>query len=126
QPFRAGFAANHNTVIRATDSRYVYVLNEDTTSADWGVAQMVAFLDANPRVAGLGPRLVYPNGRHQSSAWRFPSPAVSVLGVPTLGRVGIVQSTGERSHRVDWAMGAALLLRRDALEEVGLFDEDFF
>jgi N-acetylglucosaminyl-diphospho-decaprenol L-rhamnosyltransferase len=126
QSFRAGFAANHNTVIRSTDTRYVYVLNEDTTSSDWGLTRMVAFLDANPRVAGLGPRLVYPDGRHQPSAWRFPTPATSLLGLPTLGRVGVVQSTGRKPRRVDWAMGAALLLRREALEEVGLFDEGFF
>ena len=36
QPYRAGFGANHNTVIRATTGRYVYVLNEDTTAGDWG------------------------------------------------------------------------------------------
>ena len=37
QQFRAGFGANHNTVIRATTRRYVYVLNEDTTSDDWAL-----------------------------------------------------------------------------------------
>ena len=58
QRYRAGFGANHNTVIRATTGRYVFVLNEDTTSADWGFERMVAHLDANPRVAALGPRLV--------------------------------------------------------------------
>ena len=126
QTFRTGFAANHNTVIRASDSRYVYVLNEDTTSSDWGLARMVAFLDANPRAAALGPRLVYPDGGHQPSAWRFPGPGTSLLGLPTLGRVGIVQSTGRHPRRVDWVMGAALLLRREALDEVGLFDEGFF
>jgi N-acetylglucosaminyl-diphospho-decaprenol L-rhamnosyltransferase len=126
QAFRAGFGANHNTVIRATKSRYVYVLNEDTTSADWGFACMAAYLDGNPRVAALGPRLVYPNGRHQDSAWRFPTPLVSALSLPTLGKLGIKQSGGALPRRVDWAMGAALVLRRDALEEVGLFDEGFF
>jgi GT2 family glycosyltransferase len=126
QEFRAGFAANHNTVIRATDSRYVYVLNEDTTSPDWGFSRLVAFLDANRQVAALGPRLVYPDGAHQPSAWRFPSPAVSLLGLPTLGRVGVQQSTGERPRAVDWLMGAALMLRREALADVGLFDEGFF
>ena len=50
QPYRAGFGANHNTVIRATTGRYVFVLNEDTTSEDWGFERMVAHLDANPRV----------------------------------------------------------------------------
>jgi GT2 family glycosyltransferase len=37
QGFRAGFGANHNTVIRATTGRYVYVLNEDTFSENWGL-----------------------------------------------------------------------------------------
>jgi N-acetylglucosaminyl-diphospho-decaprenol L-rhamnosyltransferase len=126
QDFRAGFGANHNTVIRATDGRYVYVLNEDTTADDWGFERMARYLDEHPRVAALGPRIVYPNGRHQASAWRFPTPAASLLGLPTLGRVGITQSRGNEPRAVDWVMGAALLLRRDALEEVGLFDEGFF
>src|SRR5436305_14983053 len=56
---RAGFGANHNTVIRATTGRYVFVLNEDTTSEDWGFRRMVAHLDANPRVGALGPRPRY-------------------------------------------------------------------
>ena len=126
QRHRAGFGANHNTVIRATTGRYVFVLNEDTTSDDWGFERMVAHLDANPRVAALAPRLVYPDGRSQASAWRFPSPEAAALGLLTLGRVGIVQSGGSKTRDVDWAMAAALMLRRDALDEVGPFDEDFF
>jgi len=126
QRHRAGFGANHNTVIRATTGRYVFVLNEDTTSDDWGFERMVAHLDANPRVAALGPRLVYPDGRVQSSAWRFPSPATAALGLLTLGRAGILQSGGGETRDVDWAMAAALLVRREALDEVGPFDERFF
>jgi N-acetylglucosaminyl-diphospho-decaprenol L-rhamnosyltransferase len=126
QAFRAGFGANHNAVIRATSGRYVYVLNEDTTSEDWGFDRLVAHLDANPRVAALGPELVYPDGRRQDSAWRFPTPLVSALGLPTLGKVGVKQSRGEATREVDWVMGAALLLRREALDEIGLFDEEFF
>jgi len=126
QEFRAGFAANHNTVIRATTGRYVYVLNEDTTAHDWGLERLVAYLDAHPRVAALAPKLVYPDGRRQDSAWRFPTPLVSALGLVTLGKVGVKQSHGSTPRPVDWAMGAALLLRRGALDEVGLFDEDFF
>ena len=126
QRHRAGFGANHNTVIRATTGRYVFVLNEDTTSDDWGFARMVAHLDENPSVAALGPRLVYPDGRPQASAWRFPSPAAAALGLLSLGRAGIVQSGGSETRDVDWAMAAALLVRRQALDEVGLFDEGFF
>jgi GT2 family glycosyltransferase len=123
---RAGFGANHNEVIRATSGRYVYVLNEDTTSADWGLDRMVAHLDANPRVAALAPRLEYPDGRLQDSAWRFPTPATAALGLLTLSRAGVVQSGGRETRDVDWAMAAALLVRREALDEVGFFDEGFF
>jgi GT2 family glycosyltransferase len=126
QRFRAGFGANHNTAIRATDSRYVCLLNADTTAADWGFDRMVAYLDGHPRVAALGPKLVYPDGRKQGSAWRFPSPFAQVLGLLTLNLVGVRQSKGSRPRAVGWVTGAALLLRRAALDEVGLFDEDFF
>ena len=123
---RAGFGANHNTVIRATTGRYVYVLNEDTTADDWELEALTAYLDAHPRVAALGPRLVYPDGRVQDSAWRFPTPLVSMLSLATLGKLGVTQSRGDAPRAVDWVMGAAVLLRRQALEEVGLFDEGFF
>jgi N-acetylglucosaminyl-diphospho-decaprenol L-rhamnosyltransferase len=126
QDFRAGFGANHNTVIRATEGRYLYVLNEDTTADDWAFERIVAYLDAHPRVAALGPRLVYPDGRLQDSAWRFPTPLVSALGLLTVGKLGVKQSGGDAPHAVDWVMGAALVLRREALDEVGLFDEKFF
>jgi N-acetylglucosaminyl-diphospho-decaprenol L-rhamnosyltransferase len=126
QSHRAGFGANHNTVIRATTGRYVYVLNEDTTAGDWGFEALTTYLDAHPRVAALGPRLVYPDGRLQDSAWRFPTPLVSMLGLVSLGRLGVTQSRGDAPRPVDWVMGAAVVLRREALDEVGLFDEGFF
>jgi N-acetylglucosaminyl-diphospho-decaprenol L-rhamnosyltransferase len=126
QPFRAGFGANHNTVIRATSGRYVYVLNEDTTSDDWGLARMTAHMDAHTDVGALGPRLVYPDGRPQPSAWRFPTPTVSTLALLSLGRLGVTQSRGTATRAVGWVMGAALFLRRAALDAAGLFDEGFF
>jgi N-acetylglucosaminyl-diphospho-decaprenol L-rhamnosyltransferase len=126
QSHRAGFGANHNTVIRATTGRYVYVLNEDTTAGDWGFEALTAYLDDHPRVAALGPRIVYPDGRLQDSAWRFPTPLVSTVSLATLGRLGVTQSRGDEPRAVDWVMGAAVMLRREALDEVGLFDESFF
>jgi N-acetylglucosaminyl-diphospho-decaprenol L-rhamnosyltransferase len=126
QELRAGFGANHNAVIRASSGRHVYVLNDDTTAANWGLDRMVAYLDAHPEVGALGPRLVYPDGRLQASAWRFPTPAAAALGALTLGRAGIVQSHGAEPRPVDWVMAAALVVPRRALDEVGLFDEGFF
>jgi GT2 family glycosyltransferase len=126
QPHRAGFGANHNAVIRATTGRYVYVLNEDATVEPGSFERLVGYLDEHPEVAGLAPRIRYPDGREQASAWRFPTPGAAALGVLTLARAGIVQSGGDSTRRVDWAMACALLLRRSALDGVGAFDEGFF
>ena len=77
-------------------------------------------------MAAVGPRVVFGDGREQDTAWRFPSPATCVRAALTLGRGGITQSGGDAPRPVDWAMACALLLRRSALDSVGLFDEGFF
>jgi hypothetical protein len=126
QPYRAGFGANQNTVFAQTSGRYVYVLNEDTLSEPGSLDALVSHLDAHPRVGAVGPKIVYPDGRLQTSAWRFPSPARAFVGALTLGRAGVVQSGGTETRRVDWAMGCALMVRRAAVDDLGLFDERFF
>ena len=123
---RRGFGANNNILIRATEAPYVYLLNPDTVSQPGSVAALADVLDANPRVAAVGPRVVFGNGRVQDNAWRFPSPATCVRAALTLGRGGITQSGGDTPRQVEWAMACALMLRRSALDEVGLFDEGFF
>ena len=126
QGHRAGFGANHNRVIASTGGRWVLLLSHDAEVSLGSLASLVEYGDARPEVGAVAPRIRYPDGRPQPSAWRFPSPLTAALATPTLARVGVVQSTGDGPRRVDWAMGAALLLRREALDRVGLFDEGFF
>jgi len=126
QAFRAGFGANHNRVIRETEGDYVLLLSHDAEPEPGAVETLRAFADAHPRAAVVAPRLRFPDGRDQVSAWRFPTPGVAALSTLTLARAGVVQSKGDAPRQVDWAMGAALLLRRAALDEVGLFDEGYF
>lgn len=126
QEHRAGFGANNNTLIRASTAPYVYLLNPDTVSDPGSVGRLADELDRRPGAAAVAPRVVFGDGRVQDNAWRFPSPATCVRAALTLGRGGITQSGGATAHRVDWAMACALLLRRNALDEVGLFDEGFF
>jgi hypothetical protein len=126
QPFRAGFGANHNRILAETDGRAVLVLSHDAELDPGALGTLVAFLEATPRAGAVAPRLRYPDGRPQASAWRFPSPTTAAIGTVTLHKAGVVQSAGDLPRRVDWAMGAALLLRREALDEVGPFDEGFF
>jgi GT2 family glycosyltransferase len=126
QPFRGGFGANHNAIIRATDSRHVLVLNEDTVVEPGTIDRLVDELDAHPRAGAVAPRIVFPDGRRQPSAWRFPDPLGCAVAAFTLGQASVDQSAAESPRTVDWATGCALLLRRAALDQVGTFDEGFF
>ena len=126
QTRRAGFGANHNTVIRATASRYVYILNEDTETPPGTLDALVDYLDAHPRCAVVGPRIVGPDGRQQGSAWRLMSLPVQLLWAITLGQRGAVVSTGEAPKVVGAVSACAMLVRRDAFERIGGFDESYF
>jgi N-acetylglucosaminyl-diphospho-decaprenol L-rhamnosyltransferase len=123
---RRGFAANHNDAIRRANGRHVLILNEDTVLHERSLERLCAFLDQNPAVAAVGPRILYPGGRVQASAFHFPSPARMAMTAATLQRIGWVQSGGNQIRSVDWLCGAAILARRDALIEVGGLDEQFF
>ena len=126
QPYRAGFGANHNRVVRETDSRYIYVLNEDTISSPGSIDRMIEYLDRSPRVAMLGPRIVGGDGRQQPSAWRLMSLPVCAAWAFTIGQVGVVQSKGYRPKAVGAVSACAMILRREPFEEIGMFDERFF
>ena len=126
QEHRAGFGANNNTLIRATTAPYIYLLNPDTVSEPGSVRRLADVLDRERRAAAVGPRVVFGDGRVQDTAWRFPSPLTCLRAAVTLGRGGITQSTSATPRVVEWAMACALMVRRSALDEVGLFDEGFF
>jgi hypothetical protein len=62
----------------------------------------------------------------QPSAWRFPTPWTALAGALFLHKGYTVQSRGDRTHKVDWAQSAALLVRREAAEAIDFFDPAFF
>lgn len=126
QDHRAGFGANHNVVIRETDSTYVFLLNDDSTVTSGCVAALARYMDAHPRVGAVGPRVVGMDGHVQQTAWRLPTVWAAFSFALTLGQRDWVQSRGEVARQVGWVSGCALMLRRRALERIGLFDEGFF
>jgi GT2 family glycosyltransferase len=126
QPWRAGFGANHNAIIRATQSRYVFVLNPDTRVPAGTIDGLVAYLDAHPEAAVAGPLLRGFDGRKQYAALRLMSIPVQLVWALTLGQLGAVIARVDRPKRVGTVSGSAMLIRREALERVGFFDEDYF
>jgi GT2 family glycosyltransferase len=119
----SGFAAAVNLALRDLDGvtpRDVLLLNPDaviTSSAIDGLAAQFHAVD-NERVAALSPRLVGADGHSQRVEWPFPSPMRA--WAEAIGMGDRIPGTPT------FVIGAALLLRWEALREVGLFDERYF
>ena len=74
-PVQRGFAANHNTVLRSSRARYVWLLNDDLLILPGTIEKVTAFMDRseNARVAAVSPKLLNPDGSLQPSTYSFPS-----------------------------------------------------
>ena len=132
-----GLAAGWNAGIRDSTRPYVFILNADAwlATAD-ALDVLVDVADAHPRAAVVGPRLRYPDGRLQRSVRAFPTPwrlATEYLFLrklaPRSRALNAFYAGGfdhDRERTTDFVMGAAMLVRRSAIDEVGLLDEEFF
>ena len=132
-----GLATGWSRGIQALPSaRYVLVLNADAWVEDGAVARLTAFADAHRDVAIVGPQLHNPDGTLQPSVRAFPTVwrlATEYLFLRRLTfglRPFSVASGGGVDHaevqEVDWFVGAVLLIRTEALKEVGPPDGEFF
>ena len=132
---RDGFSVNTNIGAVAAAGRYVLLLNPDARVTPGAIDRMVAFLDAHPEVGAVGPRLVYPDGSPQASARRFPTPVNTIVRRTPL-RLLMSDTAGTRRHLmldtlveegedVDWLLGAALMVRREAFEELDGLDDAY-
>lgn len=129
-----GFGAANNQAIRQARGNYLLLLNSDAFVQPGTVRQLVDYLDSHPDVAVVGPRLMNADGTLQQSCYRFPSPMRAVFehllltaAFPNHPLVGDYRSwPHDEVREVDFAIGACLLVRAEALQEVGLFDERFF
>jgi hypothetical protein len=136
-----GMGGGNNTGMRAAGGRYWLLLNsdawfkEDHVRGD-GIAALLAFADAHPRAAVVGPRLLDPDGSLQRSVrgeptlWRLATEYLFLRKLGPRTRVFNAFYGGGFAHdearEVESLYGAALLVRREAADEVGLFDESFF
>ena len=123
---RRGKALNDSELLRRARGRYALLLNEDSELHPGATLALWRALEEHPQAACAGARLLRPDASAQASAWRFPTPLTALAGALLLHRLLTVQSTGERTREVDWCQSAALLVRREAAEQVGYLDPDFF
>ena len=129
-----GFAQACNQAIAVSKGRYLLLLNPDTVVPEEGLGKLVTFMEAHADAGACGPRLVYPDGRLQLSCRRFPTLRALMLRITRLDRLagGPVRKylmedwDHQNLQEVDWVIGACMMLRRGALEDVGLLDGGFF
>lgn len=122
---RRGKAENDSDLLARCDGPYGLLLNEDSELRPGAVLALWQALEAAPRAAVAGARLLRPDGVEQPSAWRFPSVATALRAAVLLHRRN-VQSTGSSTRAVDWVQSAAMLVRTSAAAQVGYLDARFF
>lgn len=131
-----GLGAGWNAGIGTTSSRYVLLLNADAWLVGGALDRLVAFADAAPAAALVAPKLVNPDGSLQRSVrgfptvWRLATEYFFLRKLAPWSRSLNAFYAGGFDHdevrSVEWVMGACMLVRRGAIDEVGLLDEDFF
>lgn len=130
----AGFGRANNIAFERCRGEFVLLLNSDAFLAPDSIATLVEAARRHPEAGAIGPRLLNADGTLQRSAWPFPSAGrllLEAVGLHlVLRRVGLLEDLGTWAHdeerEVDFVIGACLLLRREALDEVGGFDEGFW
>ena len=137
-PFpRAGEAETGFGAEMAGRPDYVLLLNPDAEPVGNAVGEMAGFLQAHPAVGGAGAQLRYADGRFQHGAFRFPGlwqlwfdffppRPRRLLDSRLNGRYPRKLYDAGSPFPVDFALGAALMVRRDAIQAAGLLDEDYF
>ncbi len=123
---RRGTGENDSELLQRSRGRLCLLLNEDSELLPGATQALRDALETQPEAGAAGARLQRPDGRQQPSAWRFPTPTTAFVGALFLHRRYTVQSRGETTRPVDWAQSAALLVRREAAEQIGWFDPAFF
>lgn len=123
-----GFSRGNNQGIRKAKGKYLLLLNSDTLVPSQSLLKMIDFLEKNPQVAALGPKLLNADGSDQPSAGSFPSLPVAAIMLfkEHFHASPIVRGSFQKLKKVDWVMGAAIMIRKKLLDQVGLLDEKIF
>ena len=129
-PRNLGYAAGVNLAASHARSEALLVLNSDARLLEGAVASMAALLRNRSRAAMIGPALRYADGRPQASAFKFPGlvqialdlwPIARLMETPINARIW-----ADAPVEIDYPLGACMLIRRAAWDDVGPFDQGYF
>jgi GT2 family glycosyltransferase len=126
-----GFAKAVNQGLRVFSGRYALLLNPDTQMKEGTIETLFSFMEAHPEAGAAAAQLLNSDGTRQNSIANFPSLATELFNKRVLRLLFPERFPGKERHyaepiEVDSVIGACMIVRRKALEEVGLLDEDYF
>ncbi|KQX51928.1 glycosyltransferase family 2 protein [Paenibacillus sp. Root444D2] len=132
-----GFSRANNQGIRIAQGRYVLLLNSDTIVESDTLDVMLRFMDENPTVGASGCKIVLPDGSLDKACKRgFPTPSASFYyafgfsklfpNTPRFNQYQLGYLSPDEAYPIDSLVGAFMLIRREAIDQVGMLDEEFF
>ncbi len=135
-PHNKGFAAGNNVGIKNSQGDLILILNPDIAVLTGSIEKMVDYLSTHNSVGMVVPQLLNPDKTIQSSVMRFPKWWLPILRRTFFGKLNWSQKWLDwylykdwnhlNQQTIDWALGACLLVKRTAVDQVGLFDERYF
>ncbi len=132
-----GFSVANNQAMKAATGKYILLLNPDTVVQEDTFEKVVSFMNEHPQAGGLGIKMVDGKGNFLPESKRgLPTPWVAfykIFGLAKLlpgskkfGQYHLTFLDKDQNHEVDVLSGAFMLMRKEALDKVGLLDETFF
>ncbi|HHE46498.1 MAG TPA: glycosyltransferase [Bacteroidetes bacterium] len=132
-----GFGRANNIAFRQAKGRYLLVLNPDTLLGEDTLQLLVEYMDANPQVGAVGPKILTRDGSFDTTSKRsFPTPWVAFCrfsGLARLfprsklfGRYDLLYLDPDQPAEVDSLVGSCMMVRSEVYRQVGGFDEDYF
>ena len=126
-----GFAAAANQGIALADTSNVLILNADVYATSGSITALEKFLDEKNDAGAVAPRLSFPDGSLQLSCRNFPTPFTLFLYLSFLDRIiptkyRLRAKDHQNTHSVQQPMGAAIMIRKKVLDQIGGFDETYF
>lgn len=132
-----GFSRANNQAVRVSNGEYVLLLNPDTVVEEDTFEKVVGFMDENPDAGGLGVKMIDGKGVFLPESKRgLPTPSVAfykIFGLSSIfpkskrfGKYHLGFLDKDETNEIEILSGAFMLMRRQALDKVGLLDEDFF
>lgn len=136
-----GFGAGNNFGFKDTPAKYMLSFNCDTeVPAGSGFIQsMIEFMETHPKIGCIGPKVLNMDGSVQNTCYRFDFPSIFIKPLKQINfdkkyawvkkhadKLEMKDFSHDETRPVDWVLGAAMMVRREVSDAVGMYDERYF